>query len=213
MKIARFIFRLFGINTYVVWDDATRKAAVIDPGMSSREEEESLKHFLEREKLTVVALINTHMHVDHACGNGFIISEYGVKLSAHPADEPLGRKVRQQAQIFMLDFVPREAEISTYLKDGDIIEIGEGRLTVLHVPGHSPGGIALYDEQDHFVISGDSLFQGSIGRTDFEGGDHQQLVEAVKEKLLSLPEETVVYPGHGNPTTIAAEKRHNPFLQ
>ena len=107
----------------------------------------------------------------------------------------------------------KNADLILVMKDGDIIEIGERRLTVLHVPGHSPGGIALYDEQDHFVISGDSLFQGSIGRTDFEGGDHQQLVEAVKEKLLSLPDETVVYPGHGNPTTIAAEKRHNPFLQ
>lgn len=213
MKVARFVFRLFGINTYVVWDEGSRKAAIVDSGMSSKEEEEALKAFIARSKLTVVDLIDTHLHVDHACGNGFVIHEYSVKLSAHKGDEPLGAKIRQQAKAFMLDFVPREAEISTYLEDGDIVKIGDGRLKVLHVPGHSPGGIALYDAEGQFVLSGDSLFQGSIGRTDFEGGNHQQLVSAVRDKLLTLPDDTIVYPGHGDPSTIAIERQYNPFLR
>lgn len=213
MKIARFIFRLFGINTYVVWDPSTGKAAVIDPGMSSEDEEKALQAFIEREKLEVSILINTHLHIDHACGNGFVMREYGVKSAANINDKPLGESLKSQAREFMLDFEPQGTEISTFLNDGDIVEIGEGKLKVLEVPGHSPGGIALYCEEDHFLLSGDSLFEGSIGRTDLPGGSYRQLINAVHEKLMTLPPKTVVYPGHCNPTTIGAELRNNPFLK
>lgn len=213
MKIARFIFQLFGINTYIVWDEITGKAAIIDPGMSSQREEEALTAFIEKNRLTVTNLINTHMHVDHAAGNHFIIKTYGVNLSANALEKELGNKLAEQAEMFMLDFQPKGGEISTFLNDGDIIEIGDGRLKVLLVPGHSPGSIALYSAADKFLVAGDALFAGSIGRTDLPGGSMSQLVNAIKSKLLILPADTVVYPGHGDPTTIGFEKSHNPFLR
>lgn len=213
MKIARFIFQLFGINTYIVWDEITGKAAIIDPGMSSQREEEALTAFIEKNRLTVTNLINTHMHVDHAAGNHFIIKTYGVNLSANALEKELGNKLAEQAEMFMLDFQPKGGEISTFLNDGDIIEIGDSRLKVLLVPGHSPGSIALYSAADKFLVAGDALFAGSIGRTDLPGGSMSQLVNAIKSKLLILPADTVVYPGHGDPTTIGFEKSHNPFLR
>ena len=157
--------------------------------MSSEDEEKALQAFIEREKLEVSILINTHLHIDHACGNGFVMREYGVKAAANINDKPLGESLKSQAREFMLDFEPQGTEISTFLNDGDIVEIGEGKLKVLEVPGHSPG------------------------RTDLPGGSYRQLINAVHEKLMTLPPKTVVYPGHGNPTTIGAELRNNPFLK
>lgn len=213
MKIARFVFQLFCINTYVVWDTDTLRCAVIDPGMSSRQEESALKNFIERERLTVTNLINTHMHIDHVAGNGFVMRNYGVTVSAHRLDSDLGLNLRGQADMFGLDMDTDGVVITTCLNDGDYVRIGNGSLKVLHVPGHSQGGIALYDAEDGFLISGDSLFAGSIGRTDLPGGNTHQLLTAVREKLLALPDNTVVYPGHGDSTTIGAEKHFNPFLR
>ena len=213
MKIAKFEFALFGINTYVVWDPATRKAAIIDPGMIDSEEEEALDNFIKREGLTVTHVINTHLHVDHAIGDKYASETFQAPVYGHKDDEFLGKRLRQQAEEFHLRQKVSDVTLSSYLNDGDVIKIGDGELRVIHVPGHSPGGIALYDAKDHFLISGDSLFQGSIGRTDLPGGSMPQLVEAVKAKLLTLPDDTVVYPGHGPATTIANEKRYNPYLR
>lgn len=212
MKVAKFEFSLFGINTYVVYDPATKECAVIDPGMFNTEEEEALRRFIEREGLKVTHVINTHLHVDHAVGDKYASRVFDAPVLAHPEDEFLGTRLREQARMFGLSEKIDDVSISSYLHDGEKIGIGGGELEVLHVPGHSPGGIALYDKDDHFVISGDSLFAGSIGRTDLPGGNMQTLLKAVKEKLLSLPEDTVVYPGHGPATTIGREKKTNPFL-
>lgn len=212
MKIARFEFSLFGINTYVVYDPETGECAIIDPGMMGKEEENAMRGFIGREHLKVTGLINTHLHIDHAVGDKFVIDTYGTPLQAHKADEPLIERIREQAEMFGIREKVHPADVSVYLEEGDRIKVGNGSLEVIHVPGHSPGGIALYDKEDGFLISGDSLFQGSIGRTDLPGGNMQQLVRGVKEKLLSLPGSTVVYPGHGPATTIAQEKAHNPFL-
>lgn len=212
MKIARFEFSLFGINTYVVYDPETGECAIIDPGMMGKEEENAMRGFIDREHLKVTGLINTHLHIDHAVGDKFVVDTYGTPLQAHKADEPLIERIREQAEMFGIREKVHPADVSVYLEEGDRIKVGNGSLEVIHVPGHSPGGIALYDKEDGFLISGDSLFQGSIGRTDLPGGNMQQLVRGVKEKLLSLPGSTVVYPGHGPATTIAQEKAHNPFL-
>lgn len=212
MKIARFEFSLFGINTYVVYDPETGECAIIDPGMMGKEEENAMRGFIGREHLKVTGLINTHLHIDHAVGDKFVVDTYGTPLQAHKADEPLIERIREQAEMFGIREKVHPADVSVYLEEGDRIKVGNGSLEVIHVPGHSPGGIALYDKEDGFLISGDSLFQGSIGRTDLPGGNMQQLVRGVKEKLLSLPGSTVVYPGHGPATTIAQEKAHNPFL-
>lgn len=212
MKVAKFEFSLFGINTYVVYDQATKKCAVIDPGMSDQEEEEALTGFIARNGLTVTHIINTHLHIDHAIGDRFASETFGVPVLAHPDDSFLGERLQEQARQFgIAGRIDNMSEIRP-LKDGEKIVIGDGELTVIHVPGHSPGGIALYDKEGGYVISGDSLFAGSIGRTDLPGGDMRQLISAVRSRLLTLPPDTVVYPGHGPATTIARERASNPFL-
>lgn len=213
LKIAIFEFSLFGINTYVVYDPESRQAAIIDPGMLGIEEENAMRGFIEREQLTVTHLINTHLHIDHAVGNRFVSDRYGIEAEAHPADEPLLQRIAEQAASFGIKEKVHPTEIGRPLKEGDKITIGSGTLEVIHVPGHSPGGIALYDKADGVLFSGDSLFAGSIGRTDLPGGNYEQLVRGIKTKLLSLPPDTVVYPGHGPATTIAREQTANPFLR
>lgn len=213
MKVARFEFSLFGINTYVVWDQATRECAVIDPGMINEMEEKALTDFVKRENLKVTHLINTHLHIDHAIGDRFIKETFDVPVEAHKGDAMLGERLQQQALMFGMSERVEDVIIDRVLKEGDVIAIGEGELKVLHVPGHSPGSVVLYDAKDDFVIAGDVLFQGSVGRTDLPGGDTATLINGIKGKLLTLPPQTIVYPGHGPATTIGEEKMMNPFLR
>lgn len=213
MKVTRFTFSLFGINTYVVSDPATKACAIIDPGMLAPEENEAMTRFIEREGLKVEHLINTHMHIDHVAGNSFVTDRYGVPVSGHVKDATLAERVEMQAQQFGLPPVVHSFKIDVPLTEGDVIKIGEGSLKVLHVPGHSPGSIVLYDEADGFLIAGDVLFRGSIGRTDLPGGDFDTLISGITTKLMTLPGDTVVYPGHGEPTTIAHERSSNPFIR
>lgn len=212
LEVAIFQFSLFGINTYVVWDPDTKDCAIIDPGMMGREEENAMDAFIHREGLRVGQIINTHLHIDHAVGDHFASNAYGAPVKAHKADEPLGERMQRQADEFGIAHKFNGVKITEYLDDGDSVKIGNGTLEVLHVPGHSPGSIVLYDRADGFLIGGDVLFQGSVGRTDLPGGSHAQLINGIKKKLLTLPDNTVVYPGHGPATTVGAEKRSNPFL-
>ncbi|MCM1489810.1 MAG: MBL fold metallo-hydrolase [Muribaculum sp.] len=212
LKIARFTFYMFGINTYVVYDPELKEAAIIDPGMSRKEEFDAMEKFIVRENLTVTHLINTHIHIDHAIADKWVMEKYNLPVEAHEDDSTLGLVLNQQAQRFGIRGVDAKIEIGKILNDGDDIKIGNGTLRVLHVPGHSPGSIALYDKEDGFVIVGDTLFEGSIGRTDLMGGDHAQLINAITYRLLTLPDDTVVYPGHGSATTVGREKASNPYL-
>ncbi|MDE5874183.1 MAG: MBL fold metallo-hydrolase [Muribaculaceae bacterium] len=212
MKVAIFQFQLFGINTYMVYDPATLEAAVIDPGMMTPEEEEAISGFLLKNNLKLNSIINTHLHLDHGAGNFYLHNKFGVPIFAHKNDEPLGERMMQQARMFGMNFDFKNVKIDNYLSDGEIIKIGDGELEVITVPGHSPGSVALYDKKDGFVIVGDALFKGSIGRTDLTGGNYNQLIESITKRLLTLPDDTIVYPGHGDPTTIGVEKRTNPFL-
>ncbi len=212
LKIAKFGFYMFGINTYVVFDPDVKEAAIIDPGMSRMEEFDAMASFIERERLTVTHLINTHLHIDHAISDNWVKEKYGVPVEAHAGDARLGLQLARQAQGFGIPGIEGAVEIGHELKEGDVIKIGNGRLKVLHVPGHSPGSICLYDKEDGFVIVGDTLFKGSIGRTDLMGGNHRQLVDAIKDKLMTLPMETAVYSGHGEATTIRREFDTNPYL-
>ena len=203
---------MFGINTYVVYDPEEKEAAIIDPGMSRKQEFDALENFIGREGLKVTHLINTHLHIDHAIADNWVKAKYGVPVEAHADDAMHGERNKQQAQMFGVQAEDVAVEIDRQLKEGDIIKIGSGELKVVHVPGHSPGSICLYDEADSFVIVGDALFQGSIGRTDLPGGNHRQLVDAIKNKLLTLPQETMVLSGHGDATTIGREWESNPDL-
>lgn len=213
MKIKQFEFNLFGVNTYVVWNPNTLEAAVIDPGMSNGREEQTISQFISENRLQVVALLNTHLHIDHVLGDQYIKDRYGVGLQAAPADDFLSRSLRSQAAMFHLRIhVPESLEINVELKDGDKIYLGKEYFIAIEVPGHSPGSLAFYSPGSHFVITGDALFNGSVGRTDLPGGDHATLISAIRSRLMTLPPDTIVYPGHGPATTIEAEEHQNPFL-
>lgn len=213
MEIAIFQFSMFGINTYLLFDEEEKKCAIIDPGMSIAREEKAIENFMAEKGLTLTHIINTHLHIDHVVGVPYLQKTYGSPVLAHQGDEFLGQRLSDQARMFGLSMNLENIEITQYLKDGDIINIGKGQLQVIEVPGHSKGSIALYDSRDGFLISGDALFQGSIGRTDLPGGNYSQLIENIRTKLLTLPDDTIVYPGHGPSTTIGEEKRSNPFLR
>lgn len=213
LKIAIFQLALFGVNCYVVWCDRTREAVVVDPGISEPDELSALKDFIKRENLKVIDVINTHLHIDHAIGNSVVADEFDAPVKAHRDDLFLGERMGEQARQFGIADDADSAAVTEYIQEGDVIKVGDGKLNVIHVPGHSPGSVALYDPDDKFLITGDALFQGSIGRTDLPGGSYGQLIDSLRSKVLTLPDETKVYPGHGNPTTIGREKLSNPFLR
>ncbi|MBD5266476.1 MAG: MBL fold metallo-hydrolase [Bacteroides sp.] len=213
MKVSRFVFNMFGVNTYVVWDPESSEAAIIDPGMIDDQERRALDGFIESRKLKVTQLINTHSHLDHIFGNTYIKEKYGLEIKANPADAFLAETLPEQASRFGMRMSLHPQDIDVELHDGDTIFLGKERMEVLGVPGHSPGGIALYCPESNFVITGDTLFPGSMGRTDLPGGDYATLADAIRRKLLTLPESTVVLSGHGVETTIGNEKKSNPFLK
>lgn len=213
MEIIRLVFNQFGVNTYIVYDPFTRECAIIDPGMVSDDERWRLKEILRRRQLKPVHLVNTHLHADHAVGNSFVKETYGLELKAHRDDSFLAEALSRQKRMFGMADDGSAVAIDVYICEGDEICIGKYALRVLEVPGHTPGGIALYDAADKFVITGDSLFLCSIGRTDLPGGDVGTLINSVRGKLLSLPDDITVYPGHGDITTIGFERTNNPFLK
>lgn len=216
MKVIQLIVNGFQENTYIVYDTSTLKCAIIDPGVSDTQEREAITDTIEKYHLIPVHLINTHMHVDHVLGDIFLSRKYSLPISAHADDAFLASRAAEQARMFGMTedgSSLSDIAITDYLEDGDKIQIGEEYLQVLAVPGHSPGSIALYSPQSHFVITGDALFAGSIGRTDLPGGDYRTLIDSIQHKLLTLPADTVVYPGHGPATTIEKERRDNPFLR
>lgn len=193
-------------NCYIVGCEETGKAVVIDPGDDS----DRILQRLASKKLTVLCLINTHGHFDHVGGNRRMKAATEAPLLIHEGDAPMLHRLASDASMFGLSAENSPAPDRT-LADGDTIEFGAHTLTVLHTPGHSPGGIALHGHGCVFV--GDTLFSGSIGRTDLPGGDYDTLIRSVREKLFSLPDDTRVFCGHGPETTIGREKRHNPFFR
>lgn len=213
LSIKALPFNMFEVNTYVVWDPSTRDAAIIDPGMVFPGETDKLDDFVASKSLNVTQIINTHMHVDHIFGVPYVRENYDVKLKASSADNFLGEQAPAQARMFRLPIEASPVTADINLSDGDRIAIGTEEGIALAIPGHSPGSLALYFPESKFVITGDVLFHGSIGRTDLVGGNHSQLIDGIRRKLLTLPHDTVVYPGHGPSTTIGAELRSNPYLR
>ncbi len=212
MKLKSFEFSLFGVNTYILWDEATREAVIVDPAMTRPDECAVIDAFIEQNNLHPVRLINTHLHLDHTFGDEYVKTRYGLPLEANSGDAAFGLDRQGQARKFHLPITLPPIAIDRQLNDGDIVNVGTDSLRVLAVPGHSQGSIALYNDKDSFVITGDALFNGSIGRTDLPGGDHAQLIESITDKLLTLPPSTRVYPGHGPASTIGDEIRYNPYL-
>ncbi|MDX9710556.1 MAG: MBL fold metallo-hydrolase [Trichloromonas sp.] len=193
------------VNCYIVGCETTREALVIDPG----DEGGRILAALARAGLQARLVVNTHGHFDHIGANAFLVEKTGAELLIHEKDVPLLAQSERHAELFGLSVVPSPAPART-LAGGEALSVGELRIRVIHTPGHSPGGICLL--VDGHLFAGDTLFAGSIGRTDLAGGNHQQLLAAIREQLLVLPEATVVHPGHGPDTSIGREKRHNPFV-
>ncbi len=202
----------FGENMYILWDEASRDAVVVDPGMMREAEREMVTKFIEGQKLNVIHILLTHLHIDHITSARWLADKTGADVCACALDAQLGRELPDQVAQFHLKIESEPLVIDHILSDGDVLPLGEESIQVLHVPGHSPGGLAFYLPQSGLLISGDTIFNGSVGRTDLWGGDMAQLINSIREKILPLPDETVIASGHGPTTTIADEKRCNPFL-
>lgn len=184
---------------------------IIDPGCYHQGEESQLKAYIETAKLTPKQLLNTHCHLDHVFGNRFVHETWRLPLYLHPAEKIVLDYAPEAGKRWNLPFRNYEGPLH-FLRGGDLIKLGDDELLVIEAPGHSPGHICFYCEKQQFLIGGDVLFRRSIGRTDLPGGNHQQLLNSIREKLFTLPDAVRVYPGHGESTTIGFEKRENPFL-
>jgi len=205
-----FSFSPIQENTYIVYNEQ-KDCCIIDPGCYFPAEEDTLKQFIMDEQLKPKYLLNTHCHLDHVFGNRFVHETWQLPLYLHPKEVLVLEYAPKSGERWNLPFRNYEGPFN-FLKEGDIITIGNDKLEVLFAPGHSPGHICFYCRDQQFVIGGDVLFKMSIGRTDLPGGDHALLLKNIREKLFVLPDEVKIYPGHGEPTTIGFEKRHNPFL-
>lgn len=210
MQITHFVFNPFEENTYVVVDEQTRNCVIIDPGCYEKHEQYELTSFVQDEKLTVQAVVNTHCHIDHVLGNAFVKDFFKTKLIIPKLEESLLRAVKAYAPNY--GFVHyQEATPDAFLHEGDLLTVGNQQLQVLFVPGHSPGHLAFYHEASKILIGGDVLFENSIGRTDLPGGNFDTLISSIHTKFFTLPDDVIVYCGHGSQTSIGFEKRTNPF--
>ncbi|MBI5219324.1 MAG: MBL fold metallo-hydrolase [Bacteroidia bacterium] len=208
--IKPFIFNPFQENTYLLHDE-TGECIIIDSGCFSRNEEEELLAFINSNSLKPVKILNTHGHIDHIFGNSFLQHKFNIKIFGHKADDFLIENAVQYGSSFGIDIkIPPKVNVG--IEENSIVKFGNSELKVIHVPGHTPGGIAFYNEEQKFVIVGDVLFNLSIGRTDLPGGDYQTLITSINSKLMTLPSDTIVYSGHGPSTTIGEEMESNPFL-
>lgn len=206
-----FTFNPFSENTYILFDDQTREAIIFDPGCYNNNERKMLKKFIDDNQLIIKRLINTHCHLDHVFSNPYIIETFNVPLECHRAELPVLARVEAAGMMFGTPCPPQEPP-SVFIEDGDVISLSGIELKAILAPGHSPGSLCFYCEKDKFLIGGDVLFFGSIGRTDLPGGSHAQLIKSIETRLLPLPDDVKVYSGHGQPTTIGRERLTNPFL-
>lgn len=210
MHIKTFVFNPFQVNTYLLYD-ASGSCIIIDPACNNAKEHNELTSFIKDNSLTPQAIYNTHCHIDHIAGNFYLEQLYKIPSIIHPAGEGFLKHAKGHAQAFGFNlentFIP-----ASYINDGDTISFGLSQLKVLYTPGHADGSVCFLATDNKFVITGDVLFNGSIGRTDLPSGNFDLLIESIENKLLTLPGDTLVYPGHGESTSISREKAYNPFL-
>ncbi len=211
MNIKTFTFNPFQENTYIIYDDS-KDCIIIDPGCYTYEERTTLRRFISSEGLNPVKLINTHCHIDHILGNKFVSETWNLELYMHKDDLPLLENAGSISKTYGFGDYEGSPYPKHFLEEGKTITFGESSLNIIFAPGHAPGHICLHNTDEKFIIAGDVLFNGSIGRTDLPGGDYDTLINSIKTKLFPLDEETIVYCGHGPSTTIGKEKATNPFL-
>lgn len=210
--IQAFEFSPFQENTYVISDEATREAVIIDPGCYEQEEKEALARYVADHQLTIKYLLLTHSHLDHVFGVAYVKRKFGVKAYLHERDMVIFNDVPTRCAIYGLrGYEP--TEIDAFLKEGDRFRFGNTALDVIFVPGHAPGHVAFVNHADRYVVGGDVLFRGSVGRTDFPYCNHADLIDSIRTQFFTLPDDYTVYAGHMEPTTIGEEKKTNPFVK
>ena len=212
MKIKSFTFNPFQENTYIIYD-TTKECIIIDPGCYSKDEQTLLKKFITNKNLKPIKIINTHCHIDHILGNKFIYEQWGIELYMHKKDITLLESSIDISKMYGLENYEGSPYPKHFLEQGDVLTFGESNFKILFTPGHSPGHICLYNEENNLLIAGDTIFQKSIGRTDLPGGDYDTLIHSIINQLLILPNETQIFSGHGPISNIGFEKKYNPFLQ
>lgn len=211
LSVKTFTFNPVQENTYVLYNEEGL-CCLIDPGCYFPQERAGLKEFIESKKLKPVLLLNTHCHLDHVFGNKWVAETWGLVLHIHPKEKAVLDFAVQAGEMWQLPFDNYEGEFN-YLKEGTTIHVGADELEIRFVPGHSPGSVCFFYEPGGFAISGDVLFNSSIGRTDLPGGDYKTLINSIQTQLFTLPDETKVYSGHGPMTTVGFEKQNNPFVK
>lgn len=210
LKVKSFVFSPIQENTYLLYNEFN-DCLIIDPGCYFSKEKDELKSFITQSNLKPRLLLNTHCHLDHVFGNKFVAETWGLTLQLNEKEKKLLDYAPTSGLMYNIPFDNYAGEY-IYLKEGDVVTLGKDELVVIEAPGHSPGHICFYCAKQNFIISGDVLFNRSIGRTDLPGGNHETLLKNIREKLFVLPDETVVYSGHGEQTTIGEEKKYNPFV-
>lgn len=211
VHIESFTFNPFSENTYVIYNDE-KEAFLIDPGNMPDAETKVLDDFIKSNELKIQKILLTHAHIDHIIGLQWAFDEFKVPVLVHLNEIEILEKAPFTAKNYGFFFPAFKGEIQN-IKEGDELKLGSDIFQIFDVPGHSPGSVAFYNVENEFVISGDALFMMSIGRTDLYKGDYEQLITSIKTKLLTLPESTKVFSGHGESTTIGFEKNHNSFLK
>jgi len=210
LKIKSFEFSPINENTYILYNEHN-DCIIIDPGCYFDDEKDELAGFISKMELTPKMLLNTHCHLDHVFGNKFLSEKFKLTLHIHENEKPVLAFAPASGLMYNMPFDNYNGDF-IFLDDNQVIKLGEDELKVLLTPGHSPGSVSFYSEKGKFVISGDALFNRSIGRTDLPLGDHETLLKSIRDRLFTLPDDTIVYSGHGMPTNIGEEKKYNPFL-
>ena len=210
LKIKSFCFSPIQENTYLLYNEFNH-CAIIDPGCYFDAEKEQMAGFIQQNGLLPQMLLNTHCHLDHVFGNKFVHESWGLTLHLHQKEKAMLEYAPASGLMWNMPFDNYQGDF-IFIKEGDILKLDEDELAVIEAPGHSPGHVCFYSQKQNFVIGGDVLFQRSIGRTDLPGGNHETLLSSIRQKLFVLPDETIVYSGHGPATTIGEEKKFNPYL-
>ncbi len=211
MKLHRFTFNPFQENTYIVWCEDTLECAIIDPGNYDSHDHAQIKSFIEKHQLVPKFILGTHAHIDHIFGNWWVKQEYNIPYYLHEEDIVMIHRSETMSALWNLNYNQSPLP-DHYLNHQDTIQIGNGTFEVRFVPGHAPGHVIFISHDDAFAIVGDTIFQGSIGRTDLPGGNHDLLLQKIKEEIFTLPENYTLFPGHGLDTTVNAEINTNPFF-
>ena len=211
LKVKKFTFNPFSENTYIVTDELNN-SVIIDPGCYYEAEQDELDSYISKNNLNLKSILHTHSHLDHIFGTAYLAQKYNLDLWINKDDLATYQSYEKVCEVYGIPIIfgpnpsPKFFDLSKDVNFDGII------FKILFVPGHSPGHVAFYNKENNFLINGDCLFENSIGRTDLPGGSHQQLINSIKNKIFHLPDETLVYCGHGNETTIKTEKNSNPFL-